>query len=330
MLNIQNHYASLTDGDIANTKAEENIRPGFISVIIAALNSSNTIHHTLSSIFMDDFPKNSYEVIVVDNGSKDNTVKIAEEFPTKVFICQKKGQSFARNMGIKNSCGEIIAFTDSDVIVQHNWLKKISTFFEEHPEVDGIGGIVLPPPSGYKNSVQKWVGEIFCEDEVFPQSLFIPKLYSYRGTLFSANCAYRKKTLLLTNGFNESIWDGNDIDLTWNLLKKEKNLVFNPDIQIIHIGFASTIRDAAKKQFKYGRIYVHLMRAHGRLYNIKEFLKIIIISLLTLAKEIVALFSSGTSVKAKQLLKIYLHLAFNVGRLFELLHPFKTSKDGSA
>ena len=296
-----------------------------ISVVIPALDSADTIAYTLSSIFSGDFPKNLYEVIVVDNGSVDNTVDVASRFPVKVYVCLKRGQGPARNLGIKKACGDIICFTDSDVILPANWLKKISDFLEKHPEVDGVGGPMLPPSNGHKNLLQKLAGEIYYEDQVFPTEITEPQIGGYRASFYSGNCAYRRDVLISVNGFDESLWDGNDIDLCWRVLKKGKCLIFNPHIKVIHIGFASTIRGIFDQQFRWGRINTELMRRYQeKSGSAKEMLKRKLYPYFHLIKTTLLLLSpSVTNVREKQLLKFLHHTTFHLGRLFELAHPYK-------
>jgi glycosyltransferase involved in cell wall biosynthesis len=302
-------------------KAEESVNSRFISVIVPALNSADTIYYTLSSIFSSDFPRNLYEVIVVDNGSSDATVEVAKKFPAKILICGRKGQAHARNMGLDEASGDVICFTDSDVIVPKDWLKKISHFFYKFPEIDGVGGPIFPPSSGYKTPVQKWVGEIYFEDQNFPKKISTPQLYSYVGTPYSANSAFRKDALISVNFYDTSLWDGNDIDLAWRLIKKGRKLVFNPEIPVIHLGFPWTVVDALKKHFVWGRINVKLIRKHFENYS-TEIVKSIIFSCYWLLKDFAGLFSFSNNPRQKQILKICIHLAFHFGRVFEVAHPF--------
>ena len=78
-----------------------------LSVVIPALNSASTISLTLSSIFSSDFPQESYEVLVVDNGSLDETVEVAKKYPVRVYHCTERGIGPPRNVGIKNAGGDI-------------------------------------------------------------------------------------------------------------------------------------------------------------------------------------------------------------------------------
>ena len=91
----------------------------------------------------------SWEVIVVDNNSSDNTRKVVEDFVRsselniRYVFEGKQGHSHARNTGVKEAKGEIIAFTDDDVIVEKSWIHNIDRIFKED-YVGCIGGKILP------------------------------------------------------------------------------------------------------------------------------------------------------------------------------------------
>ncbi len=223
-----------------------------LSVVIAALNSENTIGRTLSSVFSNSLPSKEFEVIVVDNGSTDNTVEAAKRYPVKIFSCAKRGQGAARNLGIVQARGEIICFTDSDVVVPENWLRKILGFFSICQHTDGVGGPVLAPTNGHLNNLQKLEGEIYARTHNFPTELVESKFGDHIGSLYSANCAYRRDVLISSNGFDESGFDAVDIDLCWRLILKGKRLAFNPEIRVIHLGFSWSLKGVFRQQFRWG------------------------------------------------------------------------------
>jgi glycosyltransferase involved in cell wall biosynthesis len=223
-----------------------------LSVVIAALNSENTIGRTLSSVFSNSLPSKEFEVIVVDNGSTDNTVEAAKRYPVKIFSCAKRGQGAARNLGIAKARGEIICFTDSDIVVPENWLRKILEFFSIYQHADGVGGPVLAPPSGHLNNLQKLEGETYARTHDFPTEMVESKFGDHIGSLYSANCAYRRDVLISSNGFDESGFDAVDIDLCWRLILKGKRLVFNPGIKVIHLGFPWSLKAVFRQQFRWG------------------------------------------------------------------------------
>lgn len=223
-----------------------------LSVVIAALNSENTIGCTLSSMFSNSLPNGEFEVILVDNGSTDNTVEVAKRYPVKIFSCTKRGQGAARNLGIAKARGEIICFTDSDIVVPENWLRKILEFFSNCQQADGVGGPVSAPTSGHLNSLQRLEGEMYERTHNFPTKIVESEFGDPIGSLYSANCAYRRNVLISSNGFDESGFDAVDIDLCWRLILKGKRLIFNPELKVIHLGFPWSLNGVFRQQFRWG------------------------------------------------------------------------------
>jgi glycosyltransferase involved in cell wall biosynthesis len=91
-----------------------------ISVIIPAFNEEKFLGNCLFSLKNQDF--NDFEIIVVDNNSRDKTSKIAKKFGVKLVSEKNQGAALARNRGAKEAKGEILAFTDADTILPKNWL----------------------------------------------------------------------------------------------------------------------------------------------------------------------------------------------------------------
>lgn len=291
-----------------------------ISVIIPALNSAGTIGRTLSSIFSGDLPNEAFEVIVVDNGSADSTVRVAQAFPIKILHCPIRGQGPARNLGLKEAKGDIICFTDSDTIVANTWLRRISEFFEENPDVDGIGGPVESARDGHANNLQKLEGEIYSASHDFPKEITQSAFGDKRTAPFSANSAFRKQALVSVNGFDSSAFDAVDIDLCWRLINKGKRLVFNPVIEVVHLGFAWNLQGIFRQQFRWGKSDVILKRRFPRKISLKEKLS----PYAFFTKSFLCIPVSKR--RDQQLLGFFEQVAFQFGRFLELAHPSKLGK----
>lgn len=108
--------------------------------------------HALSSVLMQETGGVLYEVIIVDNNSNDRTREVVESYlrygdnakRLRYVFEGRQGLPCARNTGIKHARAPIIAFTDDDVFVAKDWVRKIKQAFDDYPEVDLIGGKVLP------------------------------------------------------------------------------------------------------------------------------------------------------------------------------------------
>ena len=100
----------------------------FISIIVPVYNGENIIGACLKSLLAQDYPKDKYEVIAVDNNSKDKTADIIKEYSVHyLFESKVQGSYAARNTGVRHAKGEILAFTDADCVADKGWLKKVGT-----------------------------------------------------------------------------------------------------------------------------------------------------------------------------------------------------------
>ncbi len=113
--------------------------PVEVSVVVPVLNAERHLDACLEGLLSQDFPAGAYEIILVDNGSTDASVEIARRHPrVRVFRESRPGAYAARNRGVAESTGELIAFTDPDCVAREHWLRNLAAAMAE-PNV----GIVL-------------------------------------------------------------------------------------------------------------------------------------------------------------------------------------------
>jgi glycosyltransferase involved in cell wall biosynthesis len=121
---------------------------GMISVVIPALNEEKYLPDCLKSLRNQDYT-GPYEIIIADNGSTDNTIRIAQDFQARVVPCpEKKNVFYARQIGADAAQGDIIAQADADTLYPRNWLSRIADRFEKHPEMVAVTGryVYTEPP----------------------------------------------------------------------------------------------------------------------------------------------------------------------------------------
>src|SRR5205085_3185164 len=133
------------------------------SVVIATYNRADELPRTLQSLAAVEVPE-PWEVLIVDNNSKDNTREVVREaqktFPVPLHYLQEtqQGRSAALNTGIKAAQGEIIAVTDDDVRLEPNWLTNAEEALKRL-DCDYLGGKALPLWGGERPS---WIPEARC------------------------------------------------------------------------------------------------------------------------------------------------------------------------
>ena len=124
-----------------------------VSVIVATYNRCEVLRGALESLLDQETARTTYEVIVADNNSTDDTRRVVEELRAKsnvnVVYCfePEQGVSYARNTGVAHARASILAFTDDDIRPARDWVAAVHEGFKKFPEADCIGGKVLPDPS---------------------------------------------------------------------------------------------------------------------------------------------------------------------------------------
>jgi cellulose synthase/poly-beta-1,6-N-acetylglucosamine synthase-like glycosyltransferase len=197
----------------------------FVSVVIPAYNSMSTIGKVVRGCFAQNYPRDKFEVIVVDDGSTDATKEIVQASPAR-YICQENaGPAKARNTGWKAAAGEIIFFTDSDCIPEEAWLSKMVAHYTDEA-VGGVGG------SYDIANKDNWLASCIHE-EIVQRHLKMPENVDYLG---SFNLSYRKKVLEEVGGFDESyrMASGEDNDLAYRVKKRGYKLVFDREAKVAH------------------------------------------------------------------------------------------------
>lgn len=177
------------------------------SVVIPAYNEEKYITACVKSVLNQDFDKNLYEFIVVNNASTDKTAQVAKSAGAKVVNEPKKSNTQARITGINKTKGEIIAFTDADSRVPSDWLTKMYANFKNDSKLDAIGGVF-----------SFWDGNSLLK--------LICKM-SQRGTyhVSGGNMAIRRKSYFRIGGFDPKITLGEDVYLHLKLKKHGKVII---------------------------------------------------------------------------------------------------------
>ena len=118
-----------------------------LSVIVPAYNSGHHIHGLLDSVVKSS--ASDHELIVVDDGSTDNTCHIVHTYDCRLIrLHENRGPAYCRNIGARHAKGDILVFTDSDCLVAPNWIEKITDVFSQS-DTDAIMGRLKPLPSDY-------------------------------------------------------------------------------------------------------------------------------------------------------------------------------------
>ena len=223
-----------------------------ISVVICSHNGAATLDACLRACCALDYP--DFEVLVVDDGSTDQTPEIASHFPDVRYLRQEHGGlSCARNYGAEEATGEFIAYTDDDCEPDVDWLFWIARSFE-HPRTGAAGGPNLPPsPDGLQEA-------IVASAAGAPSHVLSGDLRAEH--LPGCNLVLRREALQEVGGFQaQFVTAGDDVDLCWRLLDHGWDLIFSPAAFVWHRRRTSILR-YLKQQGGYGQAEALLFEAH--------------------------------------------------------------------
>lgn len=129
-----------------------------VSVVLCTYNRAHLLRRALQHLARQQLGGVAVEIIVVDNDSSDQTAAVVENvaadapFDVRYAFEKRQGIAYARNTGWRLARAEYVAFTDDDVHVEPHWIARIRDAFVAHPDVDCVGGTVMPvwpaqPPS---------------------------------------------------------------------------------------------------------------------------------------------------------------------------------------
>ncbi len=180
-----------------------------ISVVIPAYNEEDWLPKSLQGLQKQDFSA-PFEVIVVDNASRDRTAAIAEAFGARVVSEPRRGVAFARQAGFAAATGDLILTTDADTLVPTNWVRTMHASFLAHPEAVAVGG---PVRYAITDPLQRQLFET-----TIPLLHDIDRwVHEGRGHLVGANLAVRRTAFHELGGFRTDVTQGEDLDLSHRL-----------------------------------------------------------------------------------------------------------------
>jgi GT2 family glycosyltransferase/LmbE family N-acetylglucosaminyl deacetylase len=212
-----------------------------VSVVVAAYNAAETLEDCLSSLEKLRYP--DYEVIVVNDGSRDATETIARQFPFRCISTPNQGISAARNVGMRAARGEIVAYLDSDAKADPDWLHYLAVTFMKS-DVAGVGGPNFVPPE------DNWVAQCIYRSPGRPTQVMLNDQCAEH--IPGCNMSFRKSALEEIGGFDPIFRvAADDVDICWRLMDAGYQIGFNPSAVVWHHG-RSSVKGYWRQQVGYG------------------------------------------------------------------------------
>jgi len=227
-----------------------------ISVVVCSYNGSRTIRQSFEGLRNLDYP--DVEVIVVDDGSTDETAAIAGEYGFRLISTENRGLSNARNTGLAAATGEIVAYIDDDAFPDRDWLKYLAAKLMA-TDCAGAGGPNVAPPC---------VGKIAdCVANAPGNPMHVLVSDQEAEHLPGCNMAFRRHILQAIGGFDPRFRTaGDDVDLCWRIRQGGWTLAFAPAAMVWHHR-RNSVRTYWKQQIGYGKAEALLERKWPQKYN---------------------------------------------------------------
>ena len=229
-----------------------------LTVIIPTYNRKDILKKCLNALFNQTFPQSDYEIIVIDDGSTDETEELIKSLMDSPYILrylkqENKGPAAAKNVGIKNAQGEIILFIGDDIIASPALLEEHFNAHQKNPEENVAAlGYVTWSPEIEITPFMKWLengGPQFHFWQIKDKIEVDTHKYFY-----TSNISVKRKFLLENNGFfnEEFVYAASeDIELGYRMKIKGMILKYNKNAIVYHYHYTS-LKDTCQRMIKAG------------------------------------------------------------------------------
>ncbi len=212
-----------------------------ISVIVPAYNAERTIGACLQSLEHQSFPRDQYEVIVVDDGSSDSTSGVASGYQASVIKQPRRGPGAARNYGASVARGDALLFTDADCVPAPDWIARMLEAFSES-DVVGVKGAYGTHQRGL---VARFAQQEF--EDKYDWVRAAPRI----DIVDTYSAAYRRDIFQKAGGFDERLRQAEDVELSYRLAIQGHRMIFQPAALVYHL-HPESLASYALKKFKFG------------------------------------------------------------------------------
>ena len=221
-----------------------------LSIIVPVKNEEKRIGKCLQAIFSTKLAV-SFEIIIIDNGSIDQTVNICEGYGGAVLSAPQAKIAGLRNIGAKNAKGHILAFVDADVEVSNSWAESALTLLNSSKTISCVTGKINISPH------PTWVEKTWGLNRTEKSGQHLVDWAS------SMNMFIKKNDFFNVNGFNENLITCEDVDLSYRLRQAGMKIFYDERVSVTHHGEAKTLLQFFKKEKWRGTSVLDGILSHG-------------------------------------------------------------------
>ena len=211
-----------------------------VTIVIPAHNEQPTLKACLQAVLAQAQPPQDYEIIVVDDGSRDALSTSPLNDRIHLISQERRGAAAARNAGLRQAQGEIVIFLDADCVPQAGWMAAMLAPFAD-PAVMGVSGRV--------DTSQTGILPRFIQYE-YDQRFQRLQAHLNIDFITSATGAYRRQVLLAMGGFCEDFLGAEDVELSFRLAELGYALRYAPDA-VVHHRHPTSLLTYARRKYHY-------------------------------------------------------------------------------
>jgi GT2 family glycosyltransferase len=229
------------------------------SVIICTYNRSHVLARALRSLAGQTFATQRFEVVVVDDGSTDDTAEVCEtmqsELPNLRYISTGKngGLARARNVGVAAAAGEYVLFTDDDCIASENWVEFLKDALDNEPMV--AGAVSCAASNFFK----------LCHNIAQFHAYMPGQKAGDKEMLAGANMAFRRSVIKDLGGFMEGIECADDMEFVLRARAKGYRVFFAPRAIVTHDPERTTLKDVVTYAVRHASTTIRIRNHYGAL-----------------------------------------------------------------
>lgn len=217
------------------------------SIVIPCFNEANHLRACLESLESQNYPSTDFEIILVDNGSRDGSPDIAKQYADQVLVHPEVKVGAVRNFGASHANNDNLVFIDADCILDEEWLSRASRLLERDPKTIYGGGCKLPQETSWVETC--WLLE-GAEGNILPSDLIGCSILIESSLFFQIG------------GFNAELQSGEDTEFCQRARRLGHTVRITRDINVVHLGNAKTLGTFTKRQIWHGKVYHHPFHLH--------------------------------------------------------------------